>query len=110
MMSRVVPAMLVTMDRQPIADVHLDGAAAQLLTADAGALTWVVDPELISAAEDMADGYEVLGPDGSRLEGCRLISAPRHGAQTMWLVTDGGDDVFIPMAAVVDIWTVAVAV
>ncbi|HEX7186737.1 MAG TPA: DUF6049 family protein [Actinomycetes bacterium] len=36
---------------------------------DRAALTWVVDPELISAAEDMADGYEVLGPDGSRLEG-----------------------------------------
>jgi hypothetical protein len=48
--------------------------------------------------------------DGSRLEGCRLISAPRHGAQTMWLVTDGGDDVFIPMSSVVDIWSVAVAV
>jgi hypothetical protein len=48
--------------------------------------------------------------DGSRLEGCRLISAPRHGAQTMWLVTDGGDDVFVPMSSVVDIWTMAVAV
>lgn len=48
--------------------------------------------------------------DGSRLESCRLISAPRHGTNTMWLVTDGGDDVFVPVAAVVDIWTMAVAV
>jgi len=33
------------------------------------ALTWVVDPELVAAAEDMADGYRVRTPDGSVVRG-----------------------------------------
>lgn len=32
-------------------------------------LTWVVDPELVAAAEDMADGYRVRGPNGSEVPG-----------------------------------------
>lgn len=42
--------------------------------------------------------------DGRRLEGCQLISAPRHGTRTMWLLTQGGDDLFVPLAAVAEIW------
>jgi hypothetical protein len=32
-------------------------------------LTWVVEPELLAAAEDMADGYRVRGRNGSRVPG-----------------------------------------
>jgi hypothetical protein len=37
--------------------------------------------------------------DGSRIDDCRLVSAHRPGAQTVWLFVDGMD-VFLPVAAV----------
>lgn len=42
--------------------------------------------------------------DGSRLEDCQLISAPRLGLRTVWLVLADGADAFLPLAAVVDVW------
>jgi hypothetical protein len=41
------------------------------------ALTWVVDPELLDAAADMADGYEVRAPDGSLVPGGGAALASR---------------------------------
>jgi len=37
--------------------------------------------------------------DGSRIDDCRLVSAHRPGAQTVWLFVDG-IDVFLPVAAI----------
>jgi hypothetical protein len=55
-------------------EMAADGRLSRLLDAgarvqDATALTWVVDPELVSAAADMADGYRVQAPDGSTVPG-----------------------------------------
>jgi hypothetical protein len=44
--------------------------------------------------------------DGSRLDDCQLVSASRPGAQTVWLFVDG-IDVFLPVAAVLEIWEAA---
>jgi hypothetical protein len=41
--------------------------------------------------------------DGSRLDDCHLMSAGRKGAPSLWLVA-GGDDLFIPLGRVVDVW------
>ena len=45
--------------------------------------------------------------DGSRLDDCQLISAPRLGLQTVWLLLADGADAFLPLAAVAEIWAVA---
>ena len=45
--------------------------------------------------------------DGSRLDDCQLISAPRVGLQTVWLLLSNGADAFLPLAAVVEVWAVA---
>ena len=55
-------------------EMAADGRLSRLLDAgsriqDSTALTWVVDPELLSAAADMADGYRVQAPDGSTVPG-----------------------------------------
>ena len=55
-------------------EMAADGRLSRLLDAgsriqDSAALTWVVDPELLSAAADMADGYRVQAPDGSTVPG-----------------------------------------
>lgn len=44
--------------------------------------------------------------DGSRIDNCRLVSARRPGAQTVWLFMDG-IDVFLPVAAIVACWDAA---
>jgi hypothetical protein len=41
--------------------------------------------------------------DGSRLEDCRLVSAGRGLAKTVWILT-GGMDVFLPLPDVKAIW------
>ena len=41
--------------------------------------------------------------DGSRIDGCRLVSARRPDAQTVWLFIDG-IDVFLPATAIVACW------
>ena len=41
--------------------------------------------------------------DGSRLEGCDLVSAGRGPAKTVWIVA-GGMDVFLRLADVAGIW------
>ena len=53
-------------------------------SAEGAALTWVVDPELVAAAEDMANGYRVrgrrrLGGPGRGLGGRRLLARERAG-------------------------------
>lgn len=44
--------------------------------------------------------------DGSRLDGCSLVSAGRGKAKTLWLVIDR-IDAFLPMTDVVAIWEAA---
>jgi hypothetical protein len=44
--------------------------------------------------------------DGTRIE-CQLISAPRHGLSTMWVLDGDGVDRFIHVDAVAEIWTPA---
>ncbi len=51
-------------------------------------------------------GVNVALRDGSRIDDCQLVSASRPGAQTIWLFVDG-IDVFLPVAAVVEIWEAA---
>ena len=41
--------------------------------------------------------------NGSRIDDCQLVSAPRAGAPKLWLFSNG-DDVFVTLADVVDIW------
>ncbi|MGH8895050.1 MAG: DUF6049 family protein, partial [Actinomycetes bacterium] len=41
------------------------------------ALTWAIDPELLAAAADMADGYEVRASDGSEVPGGASALAER---------------------------------
>ena len=43
---------------------------------EGAALTWVVDPELVAAAEDMANGYRVRAADGSVVQGGARRSPP----------------------------------
>ena len=43
--------------------------------------------------------------DGSRLDGCELVSAG-HGRPTLWLFVNGSD-VFVPVARVTDAWEAA---
>ncbi len=43
--------------------------------------------------------------DGSRLDGCQLMSADRARANTVWLFVEGSD-VFVPLARVVAVWDV----
>jgi hypothetical protein len=44
--------------------------------------------------------------NGSRIDDCQLVSGPRAGANTLWLFSNG-DDVFVTLSDVVDIWEVA---
>jgi hypothetical protein len=44
--------------------------------------------------------------DGARIDDCQLVSAPRASAQTLWLFSNG-DDVFVTLSDVVDVWEVA---
>jgi len=44
--------------------------------------------------------------DGTRIDDCQLVSAPRARTETVWLFSNG-DDVFVGLADVVDIWEVA---
>jgi len=55
-------------------EMSADGRLSRLLDTgtriqDTAALTWAIDPELLSAAADMADGYRVQAPDGSTVPG-----------------------------------------
>jgi len=44
--------------------------------------------------------------DGTRLDDCQLVSQPRaRGVGTAWIV-HGGDDVFVPVEAIADVWEV----
>ncbi len=44
--------------------------------------------------------------NGSRIDDCQLVSAPRAQAETLWLFSNG-DDLFVSQADVLDIWEVA---
>jgi hypothetical protein len=45
--------------------------------------------------------------NGSRIDDCQLVSAPRaHRTGTVWLFSNG-DDLFVSVTDVVDVWEVA---
>ena len=44
--------------------------------------------------------------DGSRIDDCQLVAAPRAGTVTLWLFSNGCD-VFVPARDVTDVWEVA---
>jgi hypothetical protein len=44
--------------------------------------------------------------NGNRIDDCQLVSAPRARAETVWLFSNG-DDVFVSLADVIDVWEVA---
>jgi hypothetical protein len=43
--------------------------------------------------------------DGSRLDDCQLVSAARRNTTTLWLYS--GQDVFVPLDQIVDLWEAA---
>ena len=47
--------------------------------------------------------------DGTRVAHCQLVSAFCRGVATAWIV-DGGEDVFLPVQAISDVWQVDGAV
>ncbi len=66
------------------AEMDTDGRLTRLLEAGAGmqdtaALTWVVDPAVLDAASDMADGYRVRAADGS------VVAGGGSGLAGLWL-------------------------
>ncbi len=42
---------------------------------------------------------------GERIDDCQLVSTGRGGVETLWIFADG-NDAFIPLADVVDLWEV----
>jgi hypothetical protein len=49
-------------------------------------------------------GVSLALVDGTRLDDCRLVSQPRaRWVGTAWIV-HGGDDVFVPVDAIADVW------
>jgi hypothetical protein len=42
--------------------------------------------------------------DGSCIDDCQLICAPRSGAETLWVLLADKGDLFIPLGAVVEVW------
>ena len=44
--------------------------------------------------------------NGSRIDDCQLVSGPRARTETLWLFSNG-DDVFVSLSDIVDIWEVA---
>lgn len=43
--------------------------------------------------------------DGSRIDGCNLVSSGRHRAHTLWVFAAGLDR-FVPFTDVIDVWEV----
>ncbi len=63
-------------------EVAADGRLRRLLEAAAASpesVAWVVDPALLESLQDMADGYQVVGPDGTPVAGTHAEDA------TSWL-------------------------
>ena len=44
--------------------------------------------------------------DGSRVDDCQLVSAPRGPLRKLWLFS-GGADVFVPLGDVLEVWETA---
>jgi len=44
--------------------------------------------------------------NGSRIDDCQLVAAPRAGTATLWLFSNG-DDIFVAAGDVIDVWEVA---
>lgn len=73
--SGVLPSEDLAVDMSPAGRLAVLVAAA---AADPGAVTWVVDPEVVHAASEMATGYQVRSPDGT-------AAGVRAAEVTQWL-------------------------
>ena len=58
------------------------------------------DPQTLRNLEGRS--VNVALADGNRIDDCQLVSAGRHGTNTLWLYS--GQDVFVPVADVIEIW------
>jgi hypothetical protein len=43
--------------------------------------------------------------DGSRIDECRLVAAPRANVSSVWVFSDGGD-LFLPRESIRDAWEI----
>ena len=60
-----------------------------------------VSPALLAELEGRQVGLSL--DDGSRLDGCQLISAGRSGQRTAWIFMNGAD-CFVPLGRITDVW------
>lgn len=59
---------------------------------------------------DVLEGRQVSVAlrNGSRIDDCQLVSAPRARTDTLWLFSNGAD-VFVSVGDVIDVWEAAYA-
>ena len=62
---------------------------------------------MTSRSLQMLEGRQVSVAlrNGCRIDDCQLVSAPRARTGTLWLFSNG-DDMFVSLADVTDIWEV----
>jgi hypothetical protein len=58
----------------------------------------------LRALEGRRVGIAVRG--GARIDECELVSAGRGRARTLWVFADG-NDAFVPLDEIVDVWEAA---
>lgn len=64
------------------------------------------DIEHLRMLEGRRVGISLTG--GRRIDDCQLVSAARSRRRTVWVFTDG-EDAFVPLDEVVDLWEVRCA-
>jgi hypothetical protein len=79
-----------------------DGASIQIVLAHRGG--GAMDSLRGRLAALVGRGVSVALVDGTRLDDCWLVSQPRaRSVGTAWIV-HGGDDLFVPVEAIADVW------
>lgn len=90
----------------PFEDVHVTAKHSGYGTAtDDG--TGTMTNDRLSLLTRHLEGHRVSVAlvDGSRLDDCELVSAGRHGSQSLWLYANGSDT-FVTIRDVADVWEV----
>ncbi len=84
----------VLLSEEPAVELSPSGRLANLLAASAGtSVSMVLDPQVVDAAADLADGYLVRQPDGSAAPGTRSREAASWLADLQAKVTEPRADV-----------------